>query len=122
MLQRERDNLGRSSIKTVKKKEGILSSHAYSVVGAFAVEAGDEVTAEEKPTYRFIVIENPHDMHTSINYRDYSKRCSETARQFLEENEKFEEKEKFYINNNRTCIMELNHFSKLLKDLTYSRD
>ena len=121
MLRIERDPFGRSSIKTVKKKEGILSSHAYSVVGAFSVEAGDEVNAEEKPTYKFIVIENPHDMHTSINYRDYSKHCSETAKQFLKENKKFEEKEKFYINNNRTCIMELNHFAKLLSSIAYSR-
>ena len=108
-------------MNNAKKKEGIIVGHAYSVVGAFAVEAGEEVTAEEKPTYRFIVIENPHDEHTNINYMAYSKRCSETAKQFLEKNKKLKKKKQFCISNNRTCIMELNHFSKLLKNLTYSK-
>ena len=99
-----------------RKKRGITGCHAYVVVAAF------HIITEEGKTFYFIVIENPHDKDTYVDYTQNSKRYSPIARKLTQKGGKLDEIKPKYVNNRRTCIMELNHFSKLLRDIQYTRD
>ena len=110
------------NIENEKRKIGIFPGHAYVVKAAISIAAGDEVTTEDKPVYKFIVLENTHKMTTKVNYDKACDYYSKSAKQFIENNQGFKTVKKLYIDNNRTCIMELNHFCKLLSNLTYSRN
>ena len=80
-----------------KTQYGICTEHEYAVVG----------TLDNLDGYNYVVIRNPHDVLTKIDYRK-SKKIPEKIT--LPEE----------ISDRNECRMELNHFMKKIKKISYS--
>ena len=85
-------------LKISKTKSGIGAAHGYLVLDAFEHEG-----------YLYIVLKNPHDVKTKINYKKSKKLPPEVK--LPEQISKIKNE----------CMMELNHFYKKLSAINYDK-
>lgn len=84
--------------KISKTKSGIDTGHEYAVVGV-----------DIKDGYKYIVLRNPHDVRTKIDYRKSIKDLEKIKEVQLPDD----------IPDRNECKMELNHFMKKLASINY---
>ena len=83
-----------------KTKTGVYGDHVYAVVAYV-----------EKDGYKYLILRNPHDTRTKIDYTK-SKKLPRTVRLPVEMSDNLDKNE---------CMMELNHFCKYLLGLGYGK-